>query len=358
MAEFGLRLGDLPQIMWTTTPKPLPIVKRLVDLARKDPARNIVVRGSTDENRDNLTRKYYERVARYKGTKIGRQELEGELIDPEESGIVQRSQFRLWGHDKPLPRFIHVVYSLDTAFTERTFDSKRHEPDPSGCLVFGLFEYRKLLHVMVLDCWQAWLMFPDLVDKVKKDMKISYGEIDAPILQDSIIPSRYTNNPVLMGKFIDVLLIEDKGSGISLRQSLGMENIFMYPYNPGRADKLARLHTITPMMAHGRVWLVESSINPGQCKNWYEIDVVPGDVAHGEEERQIPGFIPQVCTFHGPGTTDHDEYVDTFSQGLKYFMDKFILSFVNSDSEEEQLAMKNEEEKIAAMEESYANPYS
>lgn len=358
MMEFGLRLGVTPQIMWTTTPKPLPIIKRLVDASKKDPRRNVLVRGSTDENRDNLTRKYYERVARYKGTKIGRQELEGELIDPEESGIVQRSQFRLWAADRPLPRFIHVVYSLDTAFTERTFDSKRREPDPSGCLIFGLFEYRKLLHVMVLDCWQQWLEFPDLILKVKADMKITYGEVDRPILQDTVIPSRFTNNPVLTGKAIDVMLIEDKGSGISLRQTLGMENIFMYPYNPGRADKLARLHTITPMMAHGRVWLVESDINPGRPKSWYEVDEVAGDVEKGEETRQIPGFIPQVCTFHGPGTTDHDEYVDTFSQGLKYFMDKFILTFVASDSEEERLAMAQEAERVAAQEEAYVNPYA
>lgn len=363
MMEFGLRLGELPRILWTTTPKPSPVVKRLVDACKADPSRNVLVVGSTDENRENLTRKFYERVARYRGTKIGRQELEGELIDPEESGIVLRSQFRLWPAKKPLPFFLHVVYSLDTAYTAKTFDPKKKEPDPSGYLVLGLFELRGLLNVMILDCGQGWWAFPELVLKVKEDMKITYGEVDRPVLQQSLIPSKWTGNPVSTGRGIDVLLIEDKGSGISLRQTLSMENIFMEPFNPGRADKLARLHAVTPMLAHGRVWLVESDKNPGKPKTWYEQDCMHDPnlpCNEAPEGSHYPGFIPVVCTFHGEGTVAHDEYVDTLSQGLRYFMHKFIFTFVTGESEEERLAIQQEEERFQQEQAAYKwdNPYA
>ena len=74
---FGLRLGDSPQVLWTGTPKPTPFIRKLVD----DP-KGVVVVGSTYENEENLTPIFYENVAKYEGTKIGRQELYGEVLDP------------------------------------------------------------------------------------------------------------------------------------------------------------------------------------------------------------------------------------------------------------------------------------
>lgn len=336
MMQFGLRLGTNTQVVWTTTPKPVPIIKQRV--TEKDVA-HIITTGSTHENKANLSSKFFNEVAKYDGTQLGRQEIEGELIDPEESGIVKRSHFRLWPHDKPLPKFLHVVYSLDTAFTEKTWNEEEKEADPSGCIVWGMFQMKKNYHVMILDCWEDMLGFPELVERVRSDMRNTYGEIDQPLLQTALIPSRWTNNPVRTGQGIDLLLVEDKGSGISLRQTLAMENIFMEPYNPGRADKLARLHAVTPMFAHGRVWAVESEVNEGQPKSWMD------------------PAISQLCSYHGPGTTEHDEFVDCTSQGLRYFMNKFIESFVGTDSEEDRLAILQAEEAEQARVEDYANPY-
>lgn len=337
MMQFGLRLGKNTQVVWTTTPKPVPIIKQRVMESDKV---HIVTGGHTNENRANLSEKFFNEVAKYEGTQLGRQELAGELIDPEESGIVKRSQWRLWPHNKPLPRFVHIVYSLDTAFTEKTFNSEQKEPDPTACIVWGMFQKGSTYHVMLLDCWDDFLGFPQLVERVRADMKNTYGEIDLPLLQTAVIPSRYTKNPVSTGHPIDVLLIEDKGSGISLRQTLAMENIFMEPYNPGRADKLARLHSVTPMFAHGRVWTVESEVNEGQPKSWAD------------------GCISQVCSFHGPGTVDNDDYVDATSQALRYFMNKFIETFVGQGTEEDRLAIQQAEEaEKAAAAEAVVNPY-
>lgn len=336
MMQFGLRLGKNTQVMWTTTPKPVPIIKQRV--MEKD-AVHIITAGHTNENRANLSAKFFNEVAKYEGTQLGRQELAGELIDPEESGIVKRSHWRLWPHDKPLPRFVHVIYSLDTAFTEKTWDSQEKEPDPTACTVWGLFEQKGMYHVMMLDCWDDYLGFPQLVERVRADMLNTYGEVDAPLLQSAIIPSRWTQNPVRTGQGIDLLLVEDKGSGISLRQTLAMENIFMEPYNPGRADKLARLHAVTPMFSHGRVWVVESEVNEGQPKSWTD------------------NCITEVCSFHGPGTTDNDDYVDSTSQALRYFMNKFIGDWVGQGTEEDRLAIQQAEEAEKAREEAITNPY-
>lgn len=336
MMQFGLRLGNITQVLWTTTPKPVPIIKERV---LEEDSKHIITRGTTYENRSNLSHKFFDEVAKYEGTKIGRQELHGELIDPEESGIVQRSQWKLWPAKKSLPRFIHIVSSLDTAFTERTFDTEEMEQDPTACSVWGLFYIGKTLNVILLDAWDDYMGLPALIKRVKDEAKVTYGMADEPIIQPTLVPNAHqlAEAGVMVGRPVDVHLIEDKGSGISLRQMLGMENLLMEKYNPGRADKLARMHAITPMFAHGRVWAVESERNPGQPRTWAD------------------SLIGQVCSYHGPGTTDHDDYVDTMTQALNYFMRKFIHTFVVETKEAAQLREENEIMQTARSRE---NPYA
>ncbi len=76
-AMFGLRLGDKPQMVVTTTPRPTRIIKQLA--ADKD---TIVTRGSTFQNKGHLARAFLERIARrYEGRVIGRQELLAEIVE-------------------------------------------------------------------------------------------------------------------------------------------------------------------------------------------------------------------------------------------------------------------------------------
>jgi phage terminase large subunit-like protein len=74
--QFGLRLGDHPQALITTTPRPVPLIKRLIQ-----DVDTAVTRGATLDNQANLAvnmvKALYER---YGGTRIGRQELEGEIL--------------------------------------------------------------------------------------------------------------------------------------------------------------------------------------------------------------------------------------------------------------------------------------
>lgn len=338
MMQFGLRLGQQSRCVWTTTPKPVPIIK---DRVLEQDAKHLITKGTTYENQANLSRKFYEEVAKYEGTKLGRQELEGELIDPEESGIVKRSQWRLWPAKSKLPRFVHIVMSLDTAYTEKTFNDKELEADPTACTVWGLFYHGTKLCVMLLDAWDDHLGLPTLIQRVRQESKITYGLADEALITPMIVPSPHqlAQAGVMVGRPIDVHLIEDKGSGISLRQMLGMENILMTPYNPGRADKLSRLHSVTPMFAHGRVWAVESEKRPGEPRNWADT------------------CISQICSYHGPGTTEHDDYVDSTTQALIYFMRRFIHTFIELTPEEK--AEREENERLGpARESGGSNPYA
>lgn len=84
---FGLRLGDDPRCMATTTPKPKKIIRDLLG----DPS-TVVTRGSTYANRANLARQFFAKVVRkYAGTAIGRQELDGELLDQAVGALWQRA---------------------------------------------------------------------------------------------------------------------------------------------------------------------------------------------------------------------------------------------------------------------------
>lgn len=75
--ELGLRLGDNPQVIVTTTPRPIKIIKQLI---ADDNIVDTVV--STYANIHNLAPQYIERIVkRYEGTRLGRQELHGGILD-------------------------------------------------------------------------------------------------------------------------------------------------------------------------------------------------------------------------------------------------------------------------------------
>jgi predicted phage terminase large subunit-like protein len=306
MSEFGMRLGARPQVLWTTTPKPREIIRKLT--TPKDG--RVIVRGSTYDNKANLPKSFFDNLEQYEGTVLGRQELHGELIDPEESGIVKRSDFRLWPASRSLPKLEFIVMSLDTAFTEATLDKRTGDADPTACVVLGSFSDREGgRHLIVLDFWQEHLGFPDLVKRVKREMNTAYGDDQDTALIKPLIGS---SKPLGSGRKPDLLLIEDKGSGISLRQTLEREGLIAYAYNPGRADKLTRLHMVSHIFHRKRIWLPESAKFTGQPRTWVE------------------PMLAQLCAFTGPGSTKHDDAVDAMTQAVRLMMDKQLVTVLKT----------------------------
>ncbi len=98
MLQFGLRLGDWPRQLVTTTPRPLPLLKELI----AHPA-SVVTRALTRENAANLAPSFLESVvAQYAGTRLGRQELDGEMLDERKDALWTRDMLeRARVHEAP-----------------------------------------------------------------------------------------------------------------------------------------------------------------------------------------------------------------------------------------------------------------
>ena len=110
-AMLGLRLGDRPQAIVTTTPRPSKIIKALV--TGKD---TIVTRGSTFDNKPHLARAFFERItARYQGRAIGRQELLAEIVEESPGALWTRALIeRQRVQPEAAPReFAEIVVAVD-----------------------------------------------------------------------------------------------------------------------------------------------------------------------------------------------------------------------------------------------------
>jgi len=110
--KFGLRLGADPRVVVTTTPKPMRFLNELIA-----DAGTILTRGRTYDNRANLPPAVlaeFERV--YGGTRIGRQELEGELLEEAEGALWQRAQLERL-RVRSAPELVRVVVALDPSVT-------------------------------------------------------------------------------------------------------------------------------------------------------------------------------------------------------------------------------------------------
>ena len=79
MMRFGLRLGDDPRVIITTTPKPIELVRKLLKDATKKNSRIHVTRGSTYDNAANLAKSFLNEITQYEGTQLGRQEIHAEV---------------------------------------------------------------------------------------------------------------------------------------------------------------------------------------------------------------------------------------------------------------------------------------
>lgn len=107
MLQFALRLGERPRQMVTTTPRPIPALKRLL----ADPGTR-VTRASTFANSTNLAGSFLAEVARrYGGTMLGRQELDGEIIEEVKGALWTRAMIdrALVREAPPLARIVVAV---------------------------------------------------------------------------------------------------------------------------------------------------------------------------------------------------------------------------------------------------------
>lgn len=128
--QFGLRLGEHPQCLVTTTPRPLPLIKRLT---QQEGDGVVVTRGATLDNSANLASNTVKQLyERYSGTRLGRQELEGEILEDIPGALWNRETI-------DSSRIRAAPETLDKVFVavDPAASSEEHA-DEHGIVVVGL----------------------------------------------------------------------------------------------------------------------------------------------------------------------------------------------------------------------------
>ncbi len=124
---MGLRLGKNPQVFVTTTPRPIPLIRELIKA--KD---TIDVRFSTFDNAENLSPKFLQKIReKYEGTRLGRQELEGEVLDDNPYALWNRAVIESLRVAKA-PVLLRVVIGVDPAVTGS------EDSDETGIIAAGI----------------------------------------------------------------------------------------------------------------------------------------------------------------------------------------------------------------------------
>ena len=141
MLQFGLRLGAHPQVCVTTTPRNLGVLKEVLEQDS-----TVVTSAPTEANAAFLAQSFLEEVrARYAGTRLGRQELEGVLLDEAEGALWTTRALEACRAEAP-PAFDRVVVAVDPPVTGR------EGSDECGIVVAGA-----VTRGPVQD-WRAWVL--------------------------------------------------------------------------------------------------------------------------------------------------------------------------------------------------------
>lgn len=149
--------------------------------------------------------------------------------NPMGGGIIKKSYWTPWPKDKPLPQCYTIFISLDTAFTDKDYKEAAY----SALTAWGVFDDEQAVRpaMILLGKWWERVAYPDLKKKVKEKFK----DFNC-----------------------DIVLIENKASGISLYQDIRrMRGITARRFNPGKLDKIARAYRATPLMEAGLVYYPE-----------------------------------------------------------------------------------------------------
>lgn len=120
---FGLRAGEHPRAVVTTTPLPLSVIKKIM----KSPD-TVITTGTTYENRANLAPSFFRQIiSKYEGTRLGRQEIKAELLEDVPGALWNRNIIQY----KASPELVRVVVAIDPAMTSS------EGADETGIIVAG-----------------------------------------------------------------------------------------------------------------------------------------------------------------------------------------------------------------------------
>jgi len=174
--------------------------------------------------------------------------------------ILKEAWWQEW-QDETAPACHTKIQVWDTAFSEK------ERADYSACTTWGLWDNPAGVTQIIL-------------------LKAEKARMDFPTLKARAIELYYREHPAL-------IIVEDKASGQSLIQDLRRTGLPVRAFQPGKTDKEARAHSVTPIMSAGLVWF-----NPN-----------------------IESHIEVCLECCGFPNLPHDDYVDTVIMALKYLQD-------------------------------------
>jgi len=204
----------------------------------------------------------------------------------EEGAIIKREWWRTWEKEDP-PVCSYIIQSYDTAF------SKGDRADYSAITTWGIFleESSDEEHIILLDAVKGRWEFPEL----KEHANEMYHEYDP-----------------------DMVLIEQKGSGMPLTQELRRMGIPVTPFTPSRgADKFTRMHSCAPVFESGIVWCPETNFADEVME---ECAAFP----NGEHDDLADSMTQAILRFRQGGfivtkTDYNDEDEHSYSKRRKYY---------------------------------------
>ncbi|MFH1183938.1 MAG: terminase family protein [Chloroflexota bacterium] len=135
---LGLRIGKQPRVVVTTTPRPMRLLRDLI----ADPT-TVDVRRSSYDNIANLSPVFVDQVlGRYQGTRLGRQEIEGDILEDAPGALWKRDWLDA-GRVTALPPLQRIVVGVDPSATKGG--------DEAGIVVAGVGYIGKIAHLYVLE---------------------------------------------------------------------------------------------------------------------------------------------------------------------------------------------------------------
>jgi phage terminase large subunit-like protein len=109
---MGLRVTAKPQLVVTTTPRTVPLVRRILDQETRETT--VVTRGSTYDNAGNLPRRFFDAIEEeFSGTQLARQEICGEYLDDIEGALWSRGLLETVRESDGAPDYKRIIVAVD-----------------------------------------------------------------------------------------------------------------------------------------------------------------------------------------------------------------------------------------------------
>ena len=197
----------------------------------------------------------------------------------EEGAIIKREWWNLWEEEDP-PSCSYIIQSYDTAF------SKSDRADYSAITTWGVFHYDETQedHIVLLDAERGRWEFPELKEQALESYKLYEP---------------------------DMVLVEQKASGMPLTQELRRMGIPVTPFTPSRgADKFTRMHACAPVFESGMVWCPETN---------------------------FADEVMEECAAFPNG--EHDDLADSMTQAILRFRQGGFITTPSDYDDEDELAL-------------------